>query len=71
MTQSLPRGRIALLVPIVLALADELGLAEGSAGRIGAVLAVGVGVRVRITGAQAPSPATRNTKRQLRSTRTS
>jgi di/tricarboxylate transporter len=35
-------GRIALLVPIVLALSDELGLAPGSAGRFGAVLAVGV-----------------------------
>ena len=35
-------GRIALLVPIVLALADELGLAPGSAGRTGAILAVGV-----------------------------
>ena len=35
-------GRIALLVPIVLALADELGLEEGRPGRIGAVLAVGV-----------------------------
>lgn len=35
-------GRIALLVPIVLALADEVGLDSGSAGRIGAVLAVGV-----------------------------
>ncbi|HMO29370.1 SLC13 family permease [Enterovirga sp.] len=35
-------GRIALLVPIVLALADELGLDEGRPGRIGAILAVGV-----------------------------
>jgi di/tricarboxylate transporter len=35
-------GRIALLVPVVLALADELGLEAGSAGRFGAVLAVGV-----------------------------
>jgi di/tricarboxylate transporter len=35
-------GRIALLVPIVLALSDELGLGPGSAGRFGAVLAVGV-----------------------------
>jgi di/tricarboxylate transporter len=35
-------GRIALLVPIVLALSDELGLAPGSSGRFGAVLAVGV-----------------------------
>jgi di/tricarboxylate transporter len=34
-------GRIALLVPTVLALSDELGLAPGSQGRIGAVLAVG------------------------------
>ncbi|NNM74452.1 SLC13 family permease [Enterovirga aerilata] len=35
-------GRVALLVPIVLALSDELGLAPGSPGRSGAVLAVGV-----------------------------
>ncbi|MGA0597756.1 SLC13 family permease [Enterovirga sp. CN4-39] len=35
-------GRIALLVPIVLALSDELGLEPGSLGRYGAVLAVGV-----------------------------
>ena len=35
-------GRIALLVPIVLALAEELGLPAGSSGRTGAVLAVGV-----------------------------
>lgn len=35
-------GRIALLVPVVLAMSDELGLAEGSPGRTGAVLAVGV-----------------------------
>ena len=34
-------GRIALLVPVVLALADELGLPPGSNGRTGAVLAVG------------------------------
>ena len=34
-------GRIALLVPAVLALCDELGLAEGRPGRVGAVLAVG------------------------------
>jgi di/tricarboxylate transporter len=39
-------GRIALLVPVVLALADELGLEEGSSGRIGAVLAVGVATPV-------------------------
>ena len=35
-------GRIALLVPVVLALCDELGLAAGDPGRTGAVLAVGV-----------------------------
>lgn len=35
-------GRIALLVPTVLALADEVGLEPGRPGRIGAVLAVGV-----------------------------
>lgn len=35
-------GRVALLVPVVLSLADELGLAPGSPGRIGSVLAVGV-----------------------------
>ena len=34
-------GRIALLVPAVLALADELGLEQGRPGRTGAVLAVG------------------------------
>lgn len=34
-------GRIALLVPTVLALADEVGLAPGRPGRTGAVLAVG------------------------------
>lgn len=34
-------GRIALLVPIVLALADHVGLAPGRRGRIGVVLAVG------------------------------
>lgn len=39
-------GRIALLVPIVLALADEVGLEPGSPGRIGAVLAVGVATPV-------------------------
>jgi anion transporter len=37
-------GRIALLMPIVLALADRAGLAEGGQGRIGLVLAVGFGV---------------------------
>ncbi|WP_395680643.1 SLC13 family permease [Inquilinus sp.] len=36
-------GRIALLMPIVLALADRSGLAEGSRGRIGLALAVGFG----------------------------
>ncbi|MDB5559585.1 MAG: citrate transporter [Enterovirga sp.] len=39
-------GRIALLVPIVLALSDELGLPAGSMGRFGAVLAVGVATPV-------------------------
>ena len=39
-------GRIALLVPIVLALADELGLEAGRPGRIGAVLVVGVATPV-------------------------
>jgi di/tricarboxylate transporter len=34
-------GRIALLVPAVLALCDELGLEPGRPGRIGAVLSVG------------------------------
>ena len=36
-------GRIALLMPIVMALADRAGLAEGSRGRIGLALAVGFG----------------------------
>jgi di/tricarboxylate transporter len=36
-------GRIALLMPIMLALADELGLAPGRPGRTGVVLAVGFG----------------------------
>jgi di/tricarboxylate transporter len=36
-------GRVALLVPMVLALADELGLEPGRLGRIGLVLAVGFG----------------------------
>jgi di/tricarboxylate transporter len=36
-------GRIALLMPIVLALADRAGLGEGRAGRIGLALAVGFG----------------------------
>jgi di/tricarboxylate transporter len=36
-------GRIALLMPIVLALADRAGLEEGRAGRIGLALAVGFG----------------------------
>jgi len=35
-------GRIALLVPVVLALCDAYGLGPGRAGRTGAVLAVGV-----------------------------
>lgn len=39
-------GRIALLVPVVLAIADEVGLAPGSPGRTGAVLAVGVATPV-------------------------
>lgn len=34
-------GRIALLVPVVAALAEELGLEPGSNGRTGAILAVG------------------------------
>lgn len=36
-------GRIALLMPIVLALADRAGLAEGSRGRTALALAVGFG----------------------------
>lgn len=36
-------GRIALLMPIVLALADRAGLAEGSRGRTALALAVGLG----------------------------
>jgi len=36
-------GRIALLMPVVMALADQGGLAEGSRGRIGLALAVGFG----------------------------
>lgn len=36
-------GRIALLMPIVMALADRAGLAEASRGRIGLALAVGFG----------------------------
>lgn len=36
-------GRITLLIPIVMALADRAGLAEGSRGRIGLALAVGFG----------------------------
>jgi len=36
-------GRIALLMPIVMALAERAGLAEGSRGRIGLALAVGFG----------------------------
>jgi len=36
-------GRIALLMPVVMALADQAGLAEGSRGRIGLALAVGFG----------------------------
>ena len=36
-------GRIALLMPIVLAYADRIGLAPGSRGRIGLALAVGFG----------------------------
>jgi di/tricarboxylate transporter len=35
-------GRIALLVPVVLALCDAFGLAAGRPGRFGAVLAVGL-----------------------------
>lgn len=36
-------GRIALLMPIAMALADRAGLAEGSRGRIALALAVGFG----------------------------
>lgn len=36
-------GRITLLMPIVMALADRTGLAEGSRGRMGLALAVGFG----------------------------
>lgn len=36
-------GRIALLMPIVMALADRAGLAEGSRGRVALALAVGFG----------------------------
>src|ERR1700742_696929 len=36
-------GRITLLMPIVMALADRAGLGEGSAGRIALALAVGLG----------------------------
>ncbi|HEY0213762.1 MAG TPA: SLC13 family permease [Paenirhodobacter sp.] len=36
-------GRIALLMPIILALADRAGLVEGRRGRIGLALAVGFG----------------------------
>lgn len=36
-------GRIALLMPIVMAIADRAGLVEGSRGRIGLALAVGFG----------------------------
>ena len=36
-------GRITLLMPIVMALADRAGLREGSAGRIALALAVGLG----------------------------
>ena len=36
-------GRIALLMPVVLALAEQAGLAEGSRGRTGLALAVGFG----------------------------
>ena len=35
-------GRASLLLPIVIALSDELGLAVGRPGRVGAVLAVGI-----------------------------
>lgn len=43
-------GRTVLLLPIVLALADRLGLAEGSRGRVGLVLAA-------VLGAYLPSAA--------------
>ncbi len=37
-------GRVALFVPIVVALTERLGLAEGSAGRTGILLAAALGV---------------------------
>jgi anion transporter len=42
-------GRIVLLMPIMLAIADRVGLAEGRAGRTGIVLAVGFGTFVLST----------------------
>lgn len=42
-------GRITLLMPIMLALADRLGLREGRPGRVGVVLAVGFGTFVLST----------------------
>jgi len=42
-------GRIALLLPIMLAIADRVGLSEGRPGRTGLVLAVGFGTFVLST----------------------
>lgn len=42
-------GRIALLMPIILAIADRLGLGEGRPGRTGIVLAVGFGTFILST----------------------
>ncbi|MDP4022198.1 SLC13 family permease [Methylobacterium sp. NEAU 140] len=39
-------GRIALMIPVTLALCDAFGLAAGRPGRVGAVLAVGVATPV-------------------------
>lgn len=42
-------GRITLLMPIMLSIADQLGLSEGRPGRVGVVLAVGFGTFVLST----------------------
>jgi anion transporter len=42
-------GRIVLLMPIMLAISDQLGLGEGRQGRIGVVLAVGFGTFILST----------------------
>jgi di/tricarboxylate transporter len=47
-------SRVALLMPIVLALADRAGLAEGSSGRFGLALAVGLGT-YELSGSILPS----------------